>query len=1036
MVLQDLLFPSSEICSRFGMFYRCSHGTAMFMEESCCSFNEDSSLHSDTYFNSFSIGKWKKYTVINNLQLRVVTSGEFSLHVRHAQKINNQIIDKIVAEKHLLSEGKEEFTVDIPLWEDAGIYYFHLRALSEKAYFYGGAYETRVDESTLPDVKLAIGICTFRREKYITHNLETLTSTMLENPESPLYGNLEIYISDNSKTLPEALATDKIHIFPNRNLGGAGGFTRSMIEILKEREEKNLTHILLMDDDIRLNPDSLLRTYAMLRLIHPNHKDAFIGGHMLNIDRPYIQSEAADHWDIVTHHPVKYNYNLEELNFLLKNEIEDSVNYLSWWYCCMPLDVVNENNLPLPLFIKRDDIEYGLRNGHEFITLNGICVWHEPFAYKSSSYLEYYYFRNMCIMNSRHRMSFNEDRLIEEVKKRVTDFVRRYRFKDAELSLLGVQHYLKGIDWLKKQDAEKLNAEVMQLGYKKQPVSEEDYVFIHGNYEKNVAAKKLNKKQARIRKLTLNGWLLPANKNVVVPAYQPSPTHFYRAKKVFNYEEVSNTAFVTQKSYRSLFYILKMYRQTVKMIKKSYRKVTNEYRDRFQELINLDFWNEYLFTPGEAERLTSGLDRPRRPKNTKYQRKELLCSRVMRLLQVLLFWLPVKKNRVMVYIHDRKGFTCNPKYVVKKLHELYGNKLEILWSTMHPETCQEVEALGVRVIKSNSREQMRLYLRSRFFITNDAFPAWALHRPQQKWMNTWHGAMNYKHIGYDYLMPMSPIAAKLFKLKNRQPNFFLSGSEFFTKDTSVSFRLNEKVFVASGLPRNDALFTDGKPLTDKVRQFYRIAPDTKLVIFAPTFRVGMKSNTFGMDFSMICDAFAERFGGKWVVLFRNHNFVKAKQTYRGAIDVSAYHDMQELMCAADALISDYSSCLYDFCFTKKPAFVYATDVANYMRNERSFAYAFEKWPYPVAASNEELVSQIAAFSEEVFASKVEEHLKDVGAYDNGTASEQVAAIVARYCLKKSDRTPNKKGMSSSDIPFLFSCDELTTNASDRRARRG
>lgn len=997
MLLQKLLFPNTEICSRIAMFYK-GENVDVFMEDNYCVVNKGATLSTHTYFNSFSIGKWRKYTTLDNLKLRLSLKGEFSIHVRYAYKMNDVIKDVIIAETRVDFKEKQEVLLDIPVNNNYGIYYFQLKALSDNAEYYGGAYETDVDESTLPEVNVAIGICTFRREEYVSHNIDVFNKYILENPESPMYGHLEVFISDNSQTLSADLNAEKIHIFPNRNLGGAGGFTRSLIEIKKVSEEKGITHALLMDDDIRLNPDSLLRTYAMLRLIKPEHKDVFIGGHMLKIDAPHIQSEAADHWDIATHHPVKYNYDLEKISFLIKNEIEDSVNYLSWWYCCMPIDVVNDNNLPLPIFIKRDDIEYGLRTGSKFVTLNGICVWHEPFEYKSASYLEYYYFRNMCIMNSRHRLSFTKDRLIAEVKKRVLGFALRYRYRDAELSLLGVQHYLKGIDWLKSQDAEKLNAEIMKLGYKKEPIDQLDVVFTHGVYEKNVKPEVLNKKQEIIRKYTLNGHLLPANKTVVVPAYQPSHTLFYRAGKVINYEEISNTAFVTKRDYHSLLYIIKMYRETVKMIESDYKRVTQEYRDRYDELINLKFWNEYLFNPGEAESVSSGLDKPVRPKNNKSQKKELFVARVMHIIQFFLFWLPVKKNRVMVYIHDRNGFTCNPKYVVKKLVELYGDKLEIIWATMHPETCQEIKELGVKVIKSNTKEQMLKYVRTRFFITNDAFPSWATHRWNQKWLNTWHGAINYKHIGIDYLAPMSPYAEKIFKMKNKQPDFFLSGSEFFTKDTSKSFYYDEKAFVPSGLPRNDAFFEDQTEICKKVRKFYNIDADKKIAIFAPTFRLGMKSNTFGMDFKMICDALSERFGGEWVILFRNHNFVKGKQTYSGVINASGYHDMQELMCASDVLISDYSSCLYDFSLTRKPTFVYATDIDSYVKNERSFAYPIEKWPYPIAASNEQLVEKIKEFDHDDFKQKVEEHLKDAGSYDNGNASKYVADLVEKYCL--------------------------------------
>ena len=1002
MILQSILFPNVETCARGAMYFK-GEGVNFIAESNCYAIDKNASLSAFTYFNGFSIGKWKKYTILNNLTLRLSLSGELAIVIRHVRRINNTLKDVIIAQRSIKTNGKEDICIEAPTSNDAGIYYFVITALDENCKLYGGAYETNVDESTLPEVKIGIDICTFRREAYVEHNMDILNKYILKNPSCDMYGSLEVFISDNSKTLDiDRLSTDLIHIFPNKNLGGAGGFTRSMIEIMKVKKEKGITHIMMMDDDVKLNPDSILRTYKMLKMLKPEHRDAFIGGHMLKIDAEYIQSEAADHWDIAKHHPVKYNYNLEKPEMLVKNEIEDSINHFGWWYCCMPIDVPSENNLPLPIFIKRDDIEYGLRNGKKFITLNGVCVWHEPFEYKYSTYLEYYYFRNMCIINSRHRVSFTAEKLIEEIKTRTKDFLLRFRYRDAELSLLGVQHYLNGIDWFKTLDGEGLNQEIMKLGYKKEPVGDIDgFVFTHGVYEANLKKPQPSAKTKKKRKLTLNGWLLkPKYNNVLVPVYQPATHLFYRAKRVINYEEATNTAFVTEKSFSSLFYILKMYRKTVKLIKKKYKKVTAEYRDRYDELTNLKFWNSYLFETGSVPKITSGLDKQKRPKNTKEQKKMLRRASFLKFIQACLFWLPVKKNRVMFYVHDRKGFTCNPKYIAQELVKQYGKDAEIIWATSHPDTCDEIKALGIQVISSGSSKQFFKYLRTRFFITNDAFPVWALHKPWQKWMNTWHAGMNYKHIGYDYLMPMSKANAKLFKKKNRSANYYLSGSKFFTDDTSVSFRFKKKIFVPTGLPRNDLFFEDRPDIMEKVRTFYGIEKDVKTVLFAPTFRVGMKSSTFGMDFKKICDAFSERFGGKWVLLFRNHNFVKAKNTYAGAIDVSAYHDMQELMYFADVLISDYSSCLYDFCFTGKPAFVYATDIENYMKNERSFAYPIEKWPFAIADSNESLVEKITTFDENEYKARVDAHLTDACAYDNGTASKQAVAIIKKHCFKR------------------------------------
>ncbi|GAA6292038.1 hypothetical protein F220043C3_04720 [Enterocloster asparagiformis] len=1001
MHIQNILFPSIDTCDRIAMYYNMSNKPFICIDQKHVLFSKGDQLCSDTYFNSFSIGKWKNYTILSNLYISLLLNGHFEINIYHAKKVNGRIITQTILERCVYFSEEQYIKIPIEVNETTGIYYFSLMALNDNAKFSGGFYGSDLDENELPDIKLAIGICTFRREPYILHNLKIFTNSCISNEKSPLYGKLEIFISDNGKTLPNTLNTEHIRVFPNKNLGGAGGFTRCLIEILKVKEEKGITHILLMDDDVRIDPSSIERTYTLLRLLKNKFRAAFVGGHMLRLDQPNIQSEAADHWDIVAHHPVKYNYNLETIDKILKNEIEDSVNYLSWWYCCMPIDVVSPTNLPLPIFIKRDDIEYGLRNGKTFITLNGICVWHEPFEYKNSSYLEYYYWRNMCIINARHRLSFSGKRLLKVLRKSIIESLLTYRYKDAELALLGIQDYLKGVDWLKSQDGERLNQAIMQLSYKKVPVNELDYVFVHGQFEQHLQYMKESRLKRFCRRLSLNGWLLPANRNVVVPVYKPAKGYFYRATSVLNYEDATGMGFITHKNYHYLFYIIKFYYKIQKEVKKNFKKVTCEYRIRFDELTNLDFWNDYLQKSGDIINLKSGLSQKKRPQNTKYQIKELLKAYLLYALQIALLFLPVKKNRVMAYVHDRKGFTCNPKYIFNKLLERYGDQLELIWVTLYPESCDELRKMGIRVIRANSKEHFIAYLRTRIYITNDSFPSWAFHRWNQKWINTWHGGMNYKHIGYEYLAPMSHCNMRLFKMKNREPNFFLSGSEFFTKDTAASFYLNEKKFISTGLPRNDLFFVKRPDIEDKIRNRFMIDANIKIVLFAPTFRRGMKSQTFDLDFLALINTLKKRFGGEWVIFFRNHNFIKGKQCFPDSIDVSAYDDMQELLYVSDVLITDYSSCMWDFSLTQKPCFIYATDIDKYENEDRAFAYPVNDWPFPIATNNIELEKNILDFDYEKYQLNVELHLQKLGCYDKGDASQQMADLIAGFCITKS-----------------------------------
>ena len=90
----------------------------------------------------------------------------------------------------------------------------------------------------------------------------------------------------------------------------------------------------------------------------------------------------------------KIGLDLRTLDACLDNEFEEKCDYNAWWYCTIPMQYVRSDNLPLPIFIRGDDVEYGLRNMKNLILMNGICVWHEPFEFKYSSSMYYYIFRN------------------------------------------------------------------------------------------------------------------------------------------------------------------------------------------------------------------------------------------------------------------------------------------------------------------------------------------------------------------------------------------------------------------------------------------------------------------------------------------------------------------------------------------------------------------------------------------------------------------------------------------------------------------
>ena len=342
----------------------------------------------DTYFNGLSIEKWKKYTIVNQVSATVEIEGHFLITLCSKIFLHGEVIKKELAREEFNASKKTRYSLSFEN-ADKGMLYFEIESLEDGSVFYGGYYEDTAITEAVRQPKIGIDICTFKREKFIENNISLLNKNIFNNNNSNLKDKLEVFISDNGKTLDiDKLSNEHIHIVQNKNTGGAGGFTRGLMEILKDDNKYGITHALLMDDDIIIDTESIEKTYTILSILKDEYEDAFIGGAMLRNDKQNMQVESGASWNAGELVSNKSNLNMNVTWDCLMNEIEEYTEFNAWWYCCFPMKVVSEENLPLPIFIRGDDLEYGLRNMKNLILMNGICVWHEPFDNKYSSFLE------------------------------------------------------------------------------------------------------------------------------------------------------------------------------------------------------------------------------------------------------------------------------------------------------------------------------------------------------------------------------------------------------------------------------------------------------------------------------------------------------------------------------------------------------------------------------------------------------------------------------------------------------------------------
>lgn len=363
--------------------------------------------------------------------------------------------------------------------------------------------------------------------------------------------------------------------------------------------------------------------------------------------------------------------------------------------------------------------------------------------------------------------------------------------------------------------------------------------------------------------------------------------------------------------------------------------------------------------------------------------------------------IPVKKSKILFIAFDGRQYSCNPKYIyqaLQSLNEESEKHYQFIWVMNKPENFEYLSDEKTEVIKNKGLVFLYHILTSKVVVTNASIGSFIPLRKSQELIETWHGGGAYKKTGRVY--EQSAFKDTTLKLIAKEITGFISSSRKFTETKSENHLVPRSKFWEIGMPRNDVLFNEEKQreLSRKVRDFYSIENDTKIAMYAPTLRNDKDdtSSFESLDTEKLIEALKKRFGGdKWVVFFRMHYLLNPDTSLENTVNVSKYDDSQELVCASDVLLSDYSSMMWDFSFTKRPCFVFAPDAEQYAR-ERAFFTPIEKWPYPVALSNSDLVENILTFDQVTYNKAVKKHHKEQGSFETGQATEFVVSQISKW----------------------------------------
>ncbi|MFC3963878.1 glycosyltransferase [Nocardia jiangsuensis] len=409
-----------------------------------------------TYFNALPASYWRRWSVLDSVLLKLELTGHGRVDL-YRSKADGSRIHVHGAEFSGGEPVAVTFEADLGPFEDGGWLWFDITTDTAVELHAGGWY---APIEAPGQGTIAIGMPTFNRPTDAVKTLAALGSDplVLERTRAviiPDQGTRKV-VDEPGFAAAAAVLGDRLAIHDQPNLGGSGGYSRVMYEALKTTDAE---FIVYMDDDIEIEPDSILRALAFSRFAK---SPVLTGGHMLNLQERshlHVMGEVVDRnvfmWTAAQnveydHDFAKYPLRDRDNSKLLHRRIDGDFN--GWWTCVIPRQVAEEIGQPLPLFLKWDDVEYGLRAraaGYPTVTLPGAAVWHMAWSDKDDAidWQAYFHLRNRLVVASLH-LPGNARPLVLDTVKATLKHLLCLEYSTVAIQNQAIRDFLAGPDKL------------------------------------------------------------------------------------------------------------------------------------------------------------------------------------------------------------------------------------------------------------------------------------------------------------------------------------------------------------------------------------------------------------------------------------------------------------------------------------------------------------------------------------------------------------------------------------------------------------
>ncbi|MEV6332314.1 bifunctional glycosyltransferase family 2 protein/CDP-glycerol:glycerophosphate glycerophosphotransferase [Streptomyces sp. NPDC051909] len=359
--------------------------------------------------------------------------------------------------------------------------------------------------------------------------------------------------------------------------------------------------------------------------------------------------------------------------------------------------------------------------------------------------------------------------------------------------------------------------------------------------------------------------------------------------------------------------------------------------------------------------------------------------------------LPIKKRTVVFESQLGKQYSDSPRAIYEEMRR-QGLDFTAIWSyTGDPGDFPK----DIELVRRWSLPYLKALARAEFWVDNQSYPLRLAKRPETTYIQTWHGSA-LKKMGFDQPKLKTQTRQQQAAEQKHLDRYdhFLVRSEHDVRTLVKAFRLKDRTPLRSGYPRNDLLVQArqreeeaGRRVRGPLAEKLGIPADKTVLLYAPTFRTSGKASQFELPFDV--ERFAEEFGDRYVLLVRAHYFnhvVLPPNVHGKIIDVSAEHDVTPLMELADALITDYSSVMFDYALLDRPMLFFTFDYESYVHEDRGTYFdLLEHAPGPVFRTEDELHAAVRNLESEgrEYCDARKRFVAEFGEYDQGDAARSI-----------------------------------------------